>query len=68
MVENGLIMTSKDCITWKTQESGVKETLTDIGWNNNQFIAVGLNGVVLTSNDGIGWVRQTFPEHLHMIY
>ncbi len=43
---------------------GIK--LADIAWVNGKFLAVGAEGIILTSVDGVKWTRQDsgITEHL----
>ena len=43
---------------WEFQSSGTIENLYNVIWDNNLFVAVGANGVILTSLDGIVWEKQ----------
>lgn len=63
----GQIQTSTDGgVTWIERDSGVVETLWGVTYTDNKFIAVGENGVLLTSSDGITWTREQSgtTEHL----
>jgi hypothetical protein len=42
---------------WTNRLSGLP-VLSDVAWNGNVFIAVGDDGVILTSADGIDWVTR----------
>jgi hypothetical protein len=44
---------------WTSQTSGTLSGLADITWNGSQFVAVGDNGVILTSLDAVTWTSQT---------
>jgi hypothetical protein len=43
---------------WTNRLSGLPFVLNDVVWNGTNFIAVGDNGVILTSADGIDWAEQ----------
>ena len=45
----------------------ITDTLRDVLWNNSQFMAVGDNGRIITSPDGITWTERTSGtvEHLN---
>jgi hypothetical protein len=43
---------------WKAENSGTTATLTDVTYGNEQFVAVGSGGAVITSPDGKTWMRQ----------
>lgn len=69
------LMTSPDGITWTVQKPGQSgsltsiSVLTEVGYGNNTFVAVGgsgtfnpasfNNGVILTSSDGANWNNQS---------
>jgi hypothetical protein len=55
---NGLISVSTDAsVSWKTVESGTSNTLRDVSYSEQDgYVAVGDNGVVLTSDDAQTWV------------
>jgi hypothetical protein len=46
-------------ITWSLQASGTLNDLSGIVWSGTSFVAVGANGTVLTSPDGITWTSRT---------
>jgi len=49
--------------TWTGRLTGLPDTLNDVLWDGGSFIAVGDNGVILTSDDGIDWVeRESFTD------
>jgi hypothetical protein len=37
-------------------------TADDVTYGNGMFVAVGSNGIILTSTDGISWTKQTSPD------
>jgi hypothetical protein len=45
--------------TWSKRTSGTVETLSGVTYAGSQFVAVGENGVVLTSPDAISWTSRT---------
>lgn len=53
-------------VTWNAANSGVADTLWGVTYADDQFIAVGENGTLITSPDGINWTRQQSgtTEHL----
>ena len=64
-VGDGIILSSKDGAVWAAQSSGQapisgnwENYLTAVTWAGNQFVAVGLFGVVLTSPDGLEWISR----------
>ncbi len=44
---------------WTARLKGLPIALNDVVWSGETFIAVGEDGVILTSPDGIDWVQQT---------
>lgn len=68
----GMIMTSADGATWTNQTSGTKLALSGVAYGNGKFVAVGSGmtilhagfrtgwpGEILTSADGITWVKAS---------
>lgn len=52
----GIIFVSEDGGTsWKEVASGTKEDLLSIAFNGKRFVAVGTNGLILTSKDASSW-------------
>ena len=49
--------------TWQVRPSGVTNNLWSVTYAANQWVAVGEQGTILTSPDGLGWTRRTsgFP-------
>ena len=60
-VGNGRLVTSTNGIVWQKVFIDTSWDLTSITFAQNQFLAVGLGGVVLTSPDGSVWTKQTAP-------
>ncbi len=59
-----LILTSPDGVTWTRRpapavDPNLANSIKDIVYANNLFVAVGTQGGVLTSPDGITWTNQT---------
>ncbi len=52
------ILTSSDGDNWTKVSSGVFNWLSDIIYANNQFVAVGTYGEVITSPDGVTWMED----------
>ena len=50
------IYTSSDGMNWTERSSD--NTLMDISYNNDIFVAVGFDGAILTSPDGIAWTYR----------
>jgi len=49
------VVTSPNATDWTVQFADTLETFLDITFGNGQFVAVGANGVVMTSVDGVNW-------------
>lgn len=45
--------------TWTNRTSGTTNALNGVTYGNGQFIAVGNNGTIITSPDGITWTTRT---------
>jgi len=59
---NGIIYVSFNTVNWFAQTSPVSENLNNIIWDsyNNQFVAVGDNGTILTGDaNGNAWTART---------
>jgi hypothetical protein len=46
--------------TW-TSRTSQRNPLNGVTYGNGLFVAVGRNGIILTSPDGVSWTRQTPP-------
>ncbi|MER3480299.1 MAG: hypothetical protein C4327_07400 [Meiothermus sp.] len=44
--------------TWTAQTSGTTNDLIGVTYGNGIFVAVGLNGTLLTSPDGVEWTGR----------
>ena len=56
----GEILTSANGSSgWTTQESPVSDAIFDITYSGTQFVAVGFNGRVVTSPDGMSWSQES---------
>ncbi|MFF2158146.1 cadherin-like beta sandwich domain-containing protein [Paenibacillus chitinolyticus] len=51
------ITTAKAAGTWDTITSGVADDLNQVAFGNGKWVAVGNNGMILTSSDGISWSK-----------
>lgn len=51
------VLTSRDGITWR--DAATPPALSRVVFGGHQFVAVGMNGTILTSPDGAVWQRQT---------
>lgn len=47
-----------DVANWTSRTSPTTSTLLDITWSGSKFVAVGMAGVIVTSNDGVNWVSR----------
>jgi len=56
--EPGVILTSRDGMTWTRRRSPTKANLYGIAFGNGTYVSVGDNGTVLTSPDGVIWKRR----------
>ena len=52
-----VIGTSSDLKDWKVERTDNVSALKAVVWANNQFVAVGDEGTVLTSKDGFNWTQ-----------
>lgn len=58
---NGVVFTSSTAIPtiWnQVRQSGITSPLSGIAFGNNAFVAVGTDGVILTSPDAVSWSVQ----------
>lgn len=64
----GNIFLSKDIATWApaTTNPGSTQTLNALASNNTLVVAVGDNGTIQTSIDGLTWVATTSPTTSHL--
>lgn len=64
--EAGKIVTAGGTSTWAVRDSGVAEDLNSIIHKGagGEFVAVGDNGIVLTSTDGVSWTPPMAPPVL----
>ena len=54
----GVIFNSKDNgSSWEQKNSGTTEDLLSVAFNGKRFVAVGTNGIILTSKDGSVWQK-----------
>jgi hypothetical protein len=52
------ILTSADFNSWKRRTYDLVESLIDIAYGNNMFVAVGYDGAIFSSRDGSEWVLR----------
>ena len=45
-------------LLWEKQQSGTDLSLTSVVWDETQFVAVGHEGLIMTSTDGVSWVKK----------
>lgn len=45
--------------TWQVRPSGVTNNLWSVTYAANQWVAVGEQGTILTSLDGLSWTRRS---------
>ena len=51
---------------WTSRLNGLPYVLQDVVWNGTVFVAVGSDGRVLTSADGIDWVPRALATDAHL--
>jgi hypothetical protein len=60
VASRGKIIVSADNLqSWTAAATPTTDRLEDVIFANNLFVAVGENGTILTSNDGLNWTNQT---------
>ena len=64
---SGLIASSTDAITWILRTSGTINTLNDITFGNNTYIAVGNSGTLITSTNAIIWNLRTTKTAFNLL-
>jgi hypothetical protein len=60
--EDGIIFSSADGINWNEEISSTTETFNGVTFGNNVFVAVGDQGNVMVSPDGITWEKGNKGE------
>jgi hypothetical protein len=66
----GTILGSRDGSTWSPRSSGTTNWLTAVTYGDGRYIAVGDNGCILTSPDGVSWAtvaQSATPARLNNI-
>jgi hypothetical protein len=48
-------------MAWESRTSGVAHTLWGVEWGAGKFVAVGANGTILATTDGLGWMAAASP-------
>ncbi|MGC8967977.1 MAG: hypothetical protein ACP5JV_06590 [Thermus sp.] len=46
-------------MTWIRRDSGSDKNLYGVAYGNGTFVAVGWDGTILTSPDGVNWTART---------
>jgi hypothetical protein len=44
--------------TWTQHSLGTDNTLENVAYGNNTFVAVDLHGIIFTSQDGVNWTQR----------
>lgn len=57
--DTGKIASSLNGTTWTARTSGTTQNLMSVKWFKNKFYAVGFNGTILTSSDGVTWENKS---------
>jgi hypothetical protein len=52
---------------WMRRLGGLPFELNDVLWTGSSFVAVGGDGKILTSTDGIGWMERSSPVGVDLI-
>ncbi len=65
--EQGLVMTSSDALNWIQRSAVTTGDLSSVTYGKAVFVAVGTDflgttSTIVTSNDGINWVRQQWTN------
>lgn len=64
-----MVISSPDAVDWtvrKTVHNVTLEHLDAIVWSGSQFVAVGENGRILTSLDGLTWEDHSVAKSVHL--
>jgi hypothetical protein len=56
---SGTLLTSRDAITWATNDIGTSLWLFDVAYGNNTFVTTGQSGTIYSSPDGITWTARS---------
>ena len=56
--DTGIILSSSDGLNYDTTVNGDSDTLNDIIYVKNKFIAVGNSGKIMFSYDGLKWDKN----------
>ena len=57
-----MILHSSDGERWsRASDSATRETLDDVAWNGERFVAVGFHGAIVHSSDGDRWRLASRP-------
>lgn len=55
----GIVLTSPDGVTWVPRTVDAPCDLMSVAWSGTQFIAVGFNGEIISSTDGVTWTTHS---------
>lgn len=60
-----VLLTSSDGETWVEHSPGIDDWLYlySVTWGNGIFVAVGDNGLIISSPDGINWTKQDYAGY-----
>jgi len=56
---NGFVSVSMDGSRWLSQTTPTTVFLNDVAYAQGKFVAVGANGTILTSTNGVNWANRT---------
>jgi photosystem II stability/assembly factor-like uncharacterized protein len=64
---NGIILTSPNGINWTSRYAEPSNPLWAVSANNDQIVAVGFFGIILTSSDGgAHWSKTSLGENIDL--
>ena len=58
----GVVFLTQDGVVWERIETGILETLRQVAWGDDKYVAVGEAGGIWTSADARTWVKAVLPE------
>gem|GEM_PF-1572425 len=56
---NGFVSVSMDGSRWLSQTTPTRVNLSSVAYGQGKFVAVGFNGTILSSTNGVNWVDRT---------
>ena len=59
--DGGVVHTGTDGFGWTERATPTGQSLIDLTFDGDRFVAVGANGTVLTSETGISWTVRSTP-------